>query len=198
MEDLWGFNDEGLARAIADSHIPVISAVGHETDFTICDFVADKRAPTPSAAAELAFPDMRELLLHVDHLLHRCTAALSREISGLDGRLELARSNIERYSPINRLKDRSARLELLKGRLDTSINERYSTSESAFKLAYARLEGVNPLAVLARGYSAVENSRGEIVSSVGELSVGDKIKIRLSDGTLNAVVDKIDEKRGQI
>ena len=198
MEDLWGFNDEGLARAIADSHIPVISAVGHETDFTICDFVADKRAPTPSAAAELAFPDMREMLLHVDHLIHRCTTALSREISRLDGRLELARSNIERYSPINRLKERSARLELLKGRLDTLINERYSLSESTFKLACARLEGVNPLAVLARGYSAVENERGEIVSSAKEISVGDKIKIRLSDGTLDAVVDTIDEKRGQI
>ena len=198
MEDLWGFNDEGLARAIADSRIPVISAVGHETDFTICDFVADKRAPTPSAAAELAFPDTKEMLLHVDHLLHRCTAALSREISGLDGRFELARSNIERYSPINRLKERSARLELLRERLDTSINERYNLSESEFKLACARLEGVNPLAVLARGYSAVENERGEIVSSTQELSVGDKIKIRLSDGTLDAVVDKIDEKRGQI
>ena len=198
MEDLWGFNDEGLARAIADSHIPVISAVGHETDFTICDFVADKRAPTPSAAAELAFPDTKEMLLHFDHLLHRCTAALSRVISGLDGRFELARSNIERYSPINRLKERSARLELLRERLDTLINERYGISESAFKLACARLEGVNPLAVLARGYSAVENERGEIVSSTQELSVGDKIKVRLSDGTLDAVVDKIDEKRGQI
>ena len=198
IEDLWAFNSEKLARRIYAATTPIISAVGHETDFTICDFVADKRAPTPSAAAELAFPDMREMLLHVDHLIHRCTTALSREISRLDGRLELARSNIERYSPINRLKERSARLELLKGRLDTLINERYSLSESTFKLACARLEGVNPLAVLARGYSAVENERGEIVSSAKEISVGDKIKIRLSDGTLDAVVDKIDEKRGQI
>ena len=193
MEDLWGFNDENLARVIADSRIPVISAVGHETDFTICDFVADKRAPTPSAAAELAFPDTREMLLHIDHLTHRCTSALARGIGALESRFELARSNIERFSPINRLKDRCARLELLRERLDKSINERYGASESAFKLACARLEGVNPLAVLARGYSAVENSRGEIISSVRELKAGESIKVRMSDGVASATIDYVKE-----
>ncbi len=197
MEDLWGFNDENLARAIADSRIPVISAVGHETDFTICDFVADKRAPTPSAAAELAFPDTREILLHIDHLTHRCRTVLERSIGALDGRLEVVRSNIERFSPINRLGERCARLELLRERLNTSMNERYGVAESAFKLACARLEGVNPLAVLSRGYSALEDSRGEIVSSVSELKVGDKIKIRLSDGVAKATIDETDEKRGR-
>lgn len=196
MEDLWGFNDENLARVIADSRIPVISAVGHETDFTICDFVADKRAPTPSAAAELAFPDTRELLLHIDHLAHRCRSVVERNIGALDGRLEVAKSNIERFSPINRLSERCARLELLRKRLNTSMNERYGTAESAFKLALAKLEGVNPLAVLARGYSAVENESGEIVSSVGELNAGDKVKIRLMDGVAQATIDEIDEKRG--
>ena len=193
MEDLWGFNDENLARVIADSLIPVISAVGHETDFTICDFVADKRAPTPSAAAELAFPDTREMLLHIDHLRHRCTSSLTRDIGALESRFELARSNIERFSPINRLKDRCARLELLRERLDKSINERYGASESAFKLVCARLEGVNPLAVLARGYSAVENSRGEIISSVRELKAGESVKVRMSDGVASATIDYVKE-----
>ena len=193
MEDLWGFNDENLARVIADSRIPVISAVGHETDFTICDFVADKRAPTPSAAAELAFPDTREMLLHIDHLIHRCTSALARGIGALESRFELARSNIERFSPINRLKDRCARLELLRERLDKSINERYGASESAFKLACARLEAVNPLAVLSRGYSAVENSHGEIISSVRELKAGESIKVRMSDGVASATIDYVKE-----
>ena len=154
--------------------------------------------PTPSAAAELAFPDVREMLLHIDHLTHRCTSALVREIGAIESRFELARSNIERFSPINRLGEKIARLELVRERLDKSINERYSSSESAFKLACARLEGVNPLAVLSRGYSAIENGRGEIIASIRELKVGERVEIRMSDGRASAVIDEVNGNEVEI
>ena len=187
-EDLWGFNDENLARMIADSHIPVISAVGHETDFTICDFVSDKRAPTPSAAAELAFPDTKEIMAAVTHLRARADSAISRKIYLLDSRLDLLSKGIELNSPVGQLGEKLSRLDMMKKRIDVAIKDKLDKSENRFKLALAILEGVNPLAILSRGYAVAENSRGEIISSASGVDSGEMIKVRLSDGVITAQV----------
>lgn len=194
-EDLWCFNDEMLARAIAESEIPVISAVGHETDFTICDFVADLRAPTPSAAAELAFPDTAELLNKVRTLKGKSDNALARKINRLEGSLEVMKKSIELHSPIRRLGEKESALLILKNRLDSAQKSKIERTEADFRMLCTRLEAANPLSVLAHGYSVVEDAEGRLVSSVGEVSKGDTITVKLSDGELSARVSDIRMKK---
>ncbi len=187
-EDLWCFNDETLARAIADSEIPVISAVGHETDYTICDFVADLRAPTPSAAAELAFPDTAEILNRAKTLKLKNENALARKISKIEGSLEVIKKSIELHSPIRRLIEQDSALEMLKSRLDVAQRSRLDRLGADFRLLCTRLEAANPLAVLSHGYSVVEDKDGRLVSSVRDVNGGDTITVKLSDGELSATV----------
>ncbi len=187
-EDLWCFNDEMLARAIAESEIPVISAVGHETDFTICDFVSDLRAPTPSAAAELAFPDTAEILANVKTLRLKTENALSRRINKIESNLELMKKNIELNSPIRRLGEQESALAILENRLDLAQKSIIERVHSDFKMLCTRLEASNPLAVLSHGYSVVEDGTGKIVSSVAEIDGGDLITVKLSDGEFDATV----------
>ena len=189
-EDLWCFNDETLARTIAQSEIPVISAVGHETDFTICDFVSDLRAPTPSAAAELAFPDTVEMLARVKQIRFKTDSLMNNRISRLENRLSVMHKSIELTSPIQQLKDREAALSMLKNKLDVLSKGAFDGAENSFKMLCARLEGVNPLAVLSHGYSMVEGEDGRIISSAGDVSTGDKLRIKLSDGEIGAVVSE--------
>ena len=189
-EDLWCFNDETLARTIAQSEIPVISAVGHETDFTICDFVSDLRAPTPSAAAELAFPDTVEMLARVKQIRFKTDSLMNNRISRLENRLSVMHKSIELASPIQQLKDREAALSMLKNKLDVLSKGAFDGAENSFKMLCARLEGVNPLAVLSHGYSMVEGEDGRIISSAGDVSTGDKLRIKLSDGEIGAVVSE--------
>lgn len=185
-EDLWCFNDEMLARTIAESEIPVISAVGHETDFTICDFVADMRAPTPSAAAELAFFDASEVLMRVDTLGRRASAALENRVQELQGKIDRLSRDLQLISPEKVLDDKISRVDRAKERLDVLSRARVETVQGAFATLCARLEGVNPLAVLSRGYSVLENDRGEIVSSLSDVDVDQNVTVRLSDGSLSA------------
>ena len=187
-EDLWCFNDENLARVIASSNIPVISAVGHETDFTISDFVADMRAPTPSAAAELAFPDTREAMVRVTALRRKADLWMSSQIGILESRVEALKKSAELHSPIRVLDDKSARLGLLSERLSTLGRGAIDRADNRFKMLCARLEGVNPLAVLSHGYAMVEGEDGRIISSVGDVKAGDKVGIGLSDGRIFATV----------
>ena len=189
-EDLWCFNDETLARTIAESEIPVISAVGHETDFTICDFVSDLRAPTPSAAAELAFPDKVEILTRVRQLRFKVDSIANTRVSTLENRLSVMHKSIELASPIQQLKDREATLVMMKNRLDMHVQGAFSDADNAFKMLCTRLESVNPLAVLSHGYSMVEGEDGRIISSVREAKVGDSLRIKLSDGEIGAVVSE--------
>ena len=189
-EDLWCFNDETLARTIAESEIPVISAVGHETDFTICDFVSDLRAPTPSAAAELAFPDTVEMLARVKQLKFKTDSLMNNRFSRLENRLAVMHKSIELASPIQQLKDREAALSVLKNKLDTLSKSAFDGAEGSFKMLCARLEGVNPLAVLSHGYSMVEGEDGRIISSARDVSAGDKLLIKLSDGEIGATVNE--------
>ena len=188
-EDLWCFNDEMLARAIADSEIPVISAVGHETDFSICDFVADMRAPTPSAAAELAFPNVTEALLRIKSLGQKAENSVNTQLSRYENRIEILKRSVELHSPMQTLKDRSNAILILKNRLEHAQNAIMSRAKSDFKMLCARLEGVNPLAVLSHGYGIVENEYGKVVDTVDAVSVGDKIRVMLSDGEVSATVN---------
>ena len=190
-EDLWCFNDENLARVIAHSNIPVISAVGHETDFTICDFVSDMRAPTPSAAAELAFPDTREIRSRLSHLRHKADGAMSRRILTLEALLDARRKSVLLHSPERRLSEREARLKLLIERLDTLGRAAVDGASNRFGMLCARLEGVNPLAVLSHGYAMVEGDDGRIVSGVHDVSEGERIKIGFKDGSVYATVTDI-------
>lgn len=187
-EDLWCFNDEVLARAIAESEVPVISAVGHETDFTICDFVADLRAPTPSAAAELAFPDTAEILSRVKVLGRKAEDSTVNRLNNLQNRLEIMRKSVELHSPSTYLASRENTLALLKGRLDSAQRTIFDDAQNRFRMLCTRLEGVNPLAVLSHGYSVVENREGSIVSSVADVETGELITVKLSDGEINATV----------
>ena len=187
-EDLWCFNDETLARTISESEIPVISAVGHETDFTICDFVADLRAPTPSAAAELAFPDTVEILNRVKTLGLKSDNAITRRMNKLSSDLELMKKSIELHSPIARLGERESALAILKNRLDSAQKGRLEGLQAEFRLLCARLEASNPLSVLSHGYSVVEDGEGNLISSAKNVSVGDTVTVRLSDGELSATV----------
>lgn len=193
-EDLWCFNDEVLARTIAESDIPVISAVGHETDFTICDFVADLRAPTPSAAAELAFPDTTEILARARHLKMKAENAVTSKVNRLQSALSLAHKSIELHSPMQNLKDRENSLTILKGRLDAAQKSIIDGAESDFRLLCTRLESVNPLSVLSHGYSVVEDRKGRILSSISDINSGDTVTVKFSDGEFDASVSEKREK----
>jgi len=166
IEDLWGFNGEKLARTIFAMQTPVISAVGHETDFTICDFVADLRAPTPSAAAELTVPDLNVLLQDLDIRYDRLTESMSGIID--EGR-EYLQDYLDSFKKVG-LDQLRLKGETLKGII-------------------GKIESLSPLSVLARGYS-VATKEGMTVKSVNELTVGDKIDLRFSDGNVQTVIEK--------
>ena len=197
-EDLWCFNDENLARVIAESEIPVISAVGHETDFTICDFVSDMRAPTPSAAAEIALPDTAELRARISHLRHKADMTVGRRLTVLESRLGLMQKSCELHSPVRVLDEKSAKLERLGERLGVLAKGAVDRSDNRFRMLCARLEGVNPLAVLSHGYAMVESADGKIISSVSELEIGNKVKIGLSDGSALAEITQIKDNQREV
>ncbi len=190
IEDLWAFNSERLARRIYEATIPIISAVGHETDFTICDFAADLRAPTPSAAAELAVPDIRELILRIDSLSERTTAALIRSAANARERLErvsLSRTNLYMLTLTERCGDQ---VGLLRERAIRSVSAFWEDRRAALSKDAEKLTVMNPLSVLARGYSITEQCEIPI-KSVGQLSMSEKIVIRLSDGKVFADITSI-------
>ena len=189
IEDLWEFNNEGLARRIFACSIPVISAVGHETDFTICDFVADMRAPTPSAAAELAVPDVRELVMLVDALSDRADRALTRTS-------ERARERLTRLQGSRVLSDFSGVIGALSDKVEQlkrSATVAYGASLADKRLVFltnvGKLEALSPLSVMARGYSVAQKDN-RTVASVSDVNVGDVITVRLSDGKISATVDE--------
>ena len=191
IEDLWAFNSEELARAIAACPIPVISAVGHETDFTICDFVADRRAPTPSAAAELAVPETHELMHKIDNIIGRMSLLLSR-------RLESGRQVLDFYMkqgvfahPERMFEDRKMQLLLLGQRLETAENRMLTATRHALAERSAKLEALSPLAILSRGYSVATGADGHVLTATVQTAVGEDITLRLTDGALTAKVTSL-------
>ena len=193
IEDLWAFNDEHVAYAIYESRIPTISAVGHEPDVTISDYVADLRAATPSNAAELAVPDQAALLQNMD-------AAASAMASALAGRLRHARQRLAvlsqspaLISPTGYLEQRGKNLEHLKTRLIAAQTQQLQRKRQRFIAATSKLDAMSPLKVLSRGYSIVNADDGNILRSVHQTAPGGKIRVTLSDGSLSAVVAEVKE-----
>ena len=188
MEDLWGFNDEALVRAVAASEIPVISAVGHETDFTLCDFAADRRAPTPSAAAEIATPDGGALLSYVsdtEKRLYKNITSIIRESRQLtDGRAKA----LALRSPEARLtRTREGLLRMEQG-LDAAVDKAFTRKDSEYKALAEKLRALDPLGILNRGYSALKDKDGRIIGRAAELEVGQRVTVIMSDGQAEAEI----------
>ena len=191
IEDLWEFNDEGLARAVYNSEIPVISAVGHETDITICDFVADMRAPTPSAAAELAVPDANELQYALSALKNRMFLNVSSGIADRRSRLEYLTSKGALKSPDEMLSNRSQRLDTAFSKMLSSYENRIGGKKVEFISAATALSKLDPMSVLMRGFAFVSDKNGKNVYSSQALAKGDKINVRFHDGSAVCEVKEI-------
>lgn len=194
LEELWAFNDEALAREIYKSHVPVVSAVGHETDFTICDFVSDVRAPTPSAAAEIAVPDredMRRKFFNVQDVLSRIVLA----------RLERERAQVNVYaqkpvlsSPIGFLSERRIPVDRAEEALLRAMKNRVEKAQSSVGTLAAKLDALSPLSAFSRGYSAVLSENGRAVTHVSDLKIGEKITLKTRGGTASATVDSVEKE----
>ncbi len=194
LEDLWAFNDEGLARTVAASRIPVISAVGHETDFTICDFAADVRAPTPSAAAELALPETEELKRKINNIISRESAVLSQVIARRREYLSRLSASRSLTNPMAYLDDKRMLLASLTDRMGMAENTALSLKTARLQGAVGKLEALNPLSVLSRGFSAVFDGNGEVIKAAKQLHVGDTVSFRLSDGEADAEIRSVRSK----
>ena len=193
IEDLWAFNSEMLARRIFAAKTPIISAVGHETDYTICDFVSDMRAPTPSAAAEIAVPDRRELLLRLDSYYERISAALVSRLNRARDRLEYLKNVTSGYS-VKKLID-IRREQVLQCR-DTAcmmINARLDKARDRLAIEAGKANALSPLSILSRGYSIAE-ADGSVLKSASHINVGDKFDLIMSDGIIEAEVKTKKEK----
>ncbi len=188
QEDLWAFNDESLARAIYECKIPVISAVGHETDFTICDFVSDLRAPTPSAAAELAVPDSAELLSNLYAQRQYVDALMDKKLSSLEKSLSNSSRLITAYSPEKQLDDYSRTLQNLITRMQSVSSSFLELNEKSITKTASKLSALNPVSVLMRGYSYITNENSSPISSIKDVKSGDSLVIKVQDGTFDAVV----------
>lgn len=187
LEELWSFNSEALARKIFDSRIPIISAVGHETDYTICDFVADLRAPTPSSAAELATPDLKDLLASQDILVKRMSRAVSNKIE--IERQKVSRSIEKTHTIVQKdMIDMSyVRLDRMQERMAASVDRRMVDYKNKLSLIGVSMGNLNPFSVMDRGYSVVESSGG-LVQKTTDVELGEDIDILLSDGSLRCQV----------
>ncbi len=191
IEDLWAFNDERVARAIYDSEIPVISAVGHEPDVTISDYVADARASTPSNAAEIAVPDCTDMKNHLKKLEILCDQSVNAMLKSNRERLRFIGSKPVITDPSAQLDNRRQNLDYIFRRLVAAEERIVSFSRKDFVSLAAALDAMSPLRVLSRGYSVAENEAGETVKQVSELSMGDKITLRFSDGEAGCVVENL-------
>ena len=195
IEDLWAFNDERVAYAIYHSEIPIISAVGHEPDVTIADYVADLRAATPSNAAELAVPDQDALRQNLDAMSNAMVSSLSRQIKAARRHLQVLSASRALQSPTGYLEQRRQSLELQRNRLIAAQNQNITRAKQRYIAEISKLEAMSPLKVLTRGYSMAQTERGEVVRSVSQVALGERIRIRLSDGSLSATVMKKEEGR---
>lgn len=196
IEDLWAFNDELVAHAIYESEIPVISAVGHEPDVTISDYVADLRAATPSNAAELAVPDQDALRQNLDAMSSAMASALSRQLKAARQHLDVLSRSPALRSPTGYIEQREKSLELLKNRLIAAQNQSITRKNQRYIAAVSKLDAMSPLKVLTRGYSMAQTEAGEVLRSVRQVELGERVSVLLSDGKLSAtVMDKKEEAR---
>lgn len=189
-EDLWAFNDETLARVIASSEIPVISAVGHEVDFTIADFVADRRAPTPSAAAELAAPNIADVQYYLSDLLERCAAQTQGRVASMQLRMRAIQAGMAASESV--LQSMKQRVKTLGLAVQAAVERRLSSACEQVRYLSALTEERSPMRILSRGYSLTSSKRGP-VSSVDQVRVGELLFSRLADGE---IISQVIETRG--
>ena len=187
IEDLWPFNEEITARAIYKSQIPIISAVGHETDFTIADFVADLRAPTPSAAAELAQPDVEEIKYRIDVYKKRMKTSLKKSLEFNEIRYKKIMSSKVFTAPLQRVNDEYVKIDRLTQSMVNSIMTKIKDCKIRLVGSIAKLDTLSPLKTLTRGYSITQVD-GKIVRSVHDLKTGDKVNLRFQDGAKDAII----------
>ncbi len=188
MEDLWAFNDERVAYAIYQSQIPVISAVGHEPDVTISDYVADLRAATPSNAAELAVPDQDALRQSLDSMSTAMAVALNRQLKAARQHLNVLSQSPALRGPTAYIEQREKGLELLKSRLAAAQNQQLTRKNQRYIAAVSKLDAMSPLKVLSRGYAMAQTQEGTVIRSVRQVEPGQRIRISLTDGKLSATV----------
>lgn len=188
VEDLWAFNDEQVVRAIFAADHPIITGVGHEVDFTIADFVADQRAPTPSAAAELAVPDIEEIIPLLDGLQMALTVEFQGFIQQKQWQIQSLLRTLASLNPQARLNNDRQRVDVLTGRLDRATSRRLDQARSQLSIMQAGLTAVNPQATLDRGYAIVRDGSGSIIRSVDSVQNRDQLAIQLSDGQFQVIV----------
>lgn len=194
IEDLWAFNDEGVAHAIYDSQIPVISAVGHEPDVTISDYVADLRAATPSNAAELAVLDQDALRMNLDTMAASMATALNRQLANARRHLKVLAQSHCMQQPLHCLDVYKKRRDQLSEQLNAAYSRQLALKQRSFVGLTAKLDAMSPLKVLNRGYSLAQDAQGSVVRSVKQISVGENISVRLSDGRAFASVVSVEEE----
>jgi exodeoxyribonuclease VII large subunit len=192
MEDLWAFNDERVARAIVASPVPVVSGVGHETDFTISDFCADLRAPTPSAAAEVAVPDVTEIEGQLLALWTALEDAWQQRLGEWRAAVDVQRQILAQLSPKGQVSSSRQQVDELGRRLERAGQHRLALLRERSSGLDGRLAGLNPLAILERGYAVVRREEGAVVRSASEVRIGERVDIRVSDGKLGAQVQDVE------
>ena len=193
MEDLWAFNDERVVRAIAESRVPVVTGIGHETDTTLADYAADLRAPTPTGAAVLITPDKADLLDDLSALQSELDDAIDNHLRQNRVNLQTIQSNLTFLSPKNRILNDQQRVDEISLRMERIFAYKTSLSHSQLSGLKARLNALNPLQVLQRGFAIVSDEKGKILSSVDDVQVGDQVRIQLADGSLNSEVKVINQ-----
>ena len=188
MEDLWAFNNEALARAVYNYHLPVISAVGHEPDVTIIDFVADLRAATPSNGAELAAPDRAEVRQQLTQLDLRCRQSVVTRLQRESQRLNRLRQSAALTEPLRTIEDRRVLLDDRQRQMIHGLRRRLSVEQTRFAGLLSALDALSPLKVLGRGYTFARNEKGEVVTSAASVELGERLSLRLTDGVLGCTV----------
>jgi exodeoxyribonuclease VII large subunit len=194
MEDLWAFNDETLVRTIAALETPVVTGIGHETDFTLADFVSDLRAPTPTAAAEMVTPNLSDIQVSLQNLSQRLQNAISNRLSTQRDRLYQLTHRLSLSSPINRVNIARQRLDEWSRHLELHLTHNIQQKHSKLELLAHRLASLNPSIILERGYALLIKPDGEIVRTVAQVQVGDSLQARLKDGEFDARVEAISKK----
>jgi exodeoxyribonuclease VII large subunit len=193
MEDLWAFNDERVVRAVAESRIPVVTGIGHETDTTLADYAADLRAPTPTGAAVLVTPDKTDLMDDLVGINAELDDAIDNHIRQNRIVLSTIQSKLSFFSPLNWIRNDQQRLDEISLRMERIFSHKSSLSHSQLSGLKARLAALNPMQVLQRGYAIVSDKNGKILSSIDGVRIGDLVRVKLVDGVLESEVKEINQ-----
>ena len=191
LEDLWPFNEESVARAIYEAKTPIISAVGHETDFTIADFAADLRAPTPSAAAELAVPDLMQVVRTLSDLSFKRQLALKRRLQLLRAQADAASQKLKAHDPLHQIQNVSLEMDQLAQRRNTAIQNRYTMLSMKVDHLSNKLKLVSPMHPLSKGYAFVTDKDGDVVTKAKSFHAGDIMQVAMADGRILSTVDEV-------